>query len=158
MNQNMKMLPGENRKITKWYNNGNGGDRVFTGRNDELRYETSVKSARAAAPVRTAGKKRLNQRFTRFMGIIDLVAVAIIITVLVISNMKAKSTELQRAEAENQYNILADECERIGHELEAYETYEVVASRAADHGFMDDNHLARVQLAITEAATETASR
>ena len=160
MNQNMKMLPGENRKITKW-NNGNGGDRMFTGRNDELRYDPSVKPVRANVSAKSRNyskKKSKNARFTRILALVDLFALVILIAVLVVNSMKTNALDLEMTEAAKQNDVLVDQCERLEHELEAYKNYDVIASRAADHGFMDDNRLARVQLAIAGYSTETASR
>lgn len=160
MNQNMKMLPGEKRKITKW-NNGNGGDRMFTGRNDDLRYEPTVKPVRASVSGKSktyGNKKSKNAHFTRIMGLVDIAALVIILAILAVNSMKTRALDLEMKEAAKQNDILIDQCERLEHELEAYKNYDVIASRAADHGFMDDNRLARVQLAIAGYSTETASR
>lgn len=155
MKQDMKRITGSGKSVYKWGNPAWNEDPVYTGKQNKRPQNAAHKTVRTTA---SAYQKPASRRNVHIMQLIDVAALLIFATILIATGMNATKREEDVTKQLEIRQQLEDEIMARDQELALNTSYDIIASLSADYGFMDDERLARVDLAPAPVETEIASK
>ena len=155
MKQDMKRITGSGKSVYKWGNPAWNEDPVYTGKQSKRPQSAAHKPARSTA---SAYKKPASRRNVHIMQLIDVAALLVFAAILIATGMNATKREADVTTQNEIRQQLEDNIMARDQELARNTSYDIIASLSADYGFMDDDRLARVDLAPAPVETETASK